>query len=366
KKAGIEKGIIVVSFHAYQVRQRFCHQFEGLFLDYVEQGDPLGTGHALKMARPKLERAPFLVLNGDDLLLPKAIVEATKAIPSLVVAPHPQPTRFGIVQVQNGFVKKLVEKPQTAPPEALVSTGAYCLPYECLSLLDSLQPAPDGELRLTDIMGPIIEAGLKAVVTDDGWIPVTYPWDVLLATARLLSLWGTTDGDDLMLPPIVLGTIDPTARVEGPVRIEEGAVIGKEAFVLGPSVIGRDAFVGEGTVVEGSVLGARCRIGSRSVIRKSILFDDVTVGSDCHISTSVIGRSSRLEDAVRVKDRSPTGLTVRSVVRGMVVDSGLEELGCLIAEEVVVGKGVVLYPGVKVWPGQKIRSWSEAIEDVQG
>ncbi|MCX7643118.1 MAG: sugar phosphate nucleotidyltransferase [Armatimonadetes bacterium] len=204
KNAGIEHVILVVGFERQQIERWFANSFEGVRIDYALQEQALGTGHAVLRAEAFVKGEPFMVINGDDLLLPDALGEGAKTVPSLIVAWHHQPQRFGVVDVANGYVHRIREKPKEAPPKALVSTGAWTLPAEAMDWLKEVPPAEDGEIRLPDIMPNLVQVGLKAVVTEDGWMPVTYPWDVLLATQHLLKLWGTNRVGNLLPPPQVL------------------------------------------------------------------------------------------------------------------------------------------------------------------
>ncbi len=362
--SGVERVVIVIGFLGDQICHRLGHSFEGPTVTFVEQLDPKGTGHALKVASRQLREEPFLVLNGDDLLLPAPIYEAARRVPSLIVSPHPQPTRFGMVRVDDGYVGEILEKPKEAEPGSLVSSGAYSLPYEVIPLLDRLKPAPDGELRLTDVMPAVIEKGLHAILSEDGWVPLTYPWDVLIGTHHLLDRWDQATGQGLLPPPEISPEASVSGCLEGPVLVERGALVEPGSKVIGPSLIGEGTRITSGSVIDASVIGSFCFIGPGATVRKSAVMDRVAIGREAFLSWSVISEDCEIGDQVTVRDRHPTGLTVRSVVKGTVVDSGLKQMGCFIAKGVVVGRGSVLFPGVKIWTGRKIPAYAEVVEDI--
>lgn len=364
-KAGIRQVVLIVGFERQKIERRFGRKFAGMEIDYAVQERALGTGHAVLQAEHLIGNEPFAELNGDDFLLPDAIAECVQSVPSLLVAPHHQPQRFGVVEVQNGFVRKLQEKPKEAPPKALVSTGAWALPSEAFRWLKEVPPAEDGEIRLTEIASKLVEKGLRAVITEDGWMPITYPWDVLLATKYLLSLWGTERVSDLLPKPEALGYVYPKAELHGDVFVAKNASIGARAKIIGPTLIGRGSVVGEDSDVVRTVIGENCRIGRGSHLEDCILMDGVQIGNDAMLEWSVIGDNAIVGSEVKAFSKVPTGITVRSVVRHQLVDTGMERLGCIIGDNARIDTRAVLYPGVKVWVDKIVPPRAEVLEDVR-
>jgi NDP-sugar pyrophosphorylase family protein len=72
-------------------------------------------------------------------------------------------------------------------------------------------------------------------------------------------------------------SVDPTARLLGPVLVGPGATVQSDATLVGPVSIGRGTEVGRGAVVSRSVLWSECRVGSRSFVDRSMLADRVAV-----------------------------------------------------------------------------------------
>lgn len=82
-------------------------------------------------------------------------------------------------------------------------------------------------------------------------------------------------------------SIHPTARICGPVQIDEAADVSQEAVVIGPAVIGPRAVVGRG-----------------SVIVRSVLWDEARVGDRCEVLESVLDRGTALPDGAAVRERT--------------------------------------------------------------
>jgi exosortase len=80
--------------------------------------------------------------------------------------------------------------------------------------------------------------------------------------------------------------LDPGAQSWGTVALLEGAQISKDAVLIGPVVIGRDVSIGEG-----------------SLIAKSVLWDDVQIGSGCEIQRCLIDNHAVVPPNTVVEDK---------------------------------------------------------------
>jgi NDP-sugar pyrophosphorylase family protein len=77
--------------------------------------------------------------------------------------------------------------------------------------------------------------------------------------------------------------VDNQAVISGPAVLGSGCIIGKEAHLVGPVV-----------------LGAGCRIGDNTIIESSVLWQDVSVGSDAWVRNSIIASDNDIEDQARI------------------------------------------------------------------
>src|SRR5512137_96696 len=62
----IQEAVIIVGYKSDMIQDEFGDSYRGIALQYVEQKDQLGTGHAAMQVRPYI-RDRFLLMNGDDL-----------------------------------------------------------------------------------------------------------------------------------------------------------------------------------------------------------------------------------------------------------------------------------------------------------
>jgi UTP--glucose-1-phosphate uridylyltransferase len=166
-----------------------------LDLEFVEQLEPLGLGHAVLCAAPHLESEEAVaVLLPDDLFsgsppLLAQLLQAHAATQSTVLAlrrcPRDQISRYGVATVEGGgpvfTVTDVVEKP--APEDApsdLAVMGRYVLTRDVFRALATTEPGALGEIQLTDairtsahrgkVVGVEFSGDLLDVGTLDSWL----------------------------------------------------------------------------------------------------------------------------------------------------------------------------------------------------
>ncbi len=261
----------------------------GVEITYIEQDAPLGLAHAVLTAEPFLERSPFVMYLGDNLLRDGItdLVDAFRAEEPdalILLTPVSDPHNYGVAELDGGGqVARLVEKPQQ-PRTDLALVGVYMFSPHVFEAARAIEPSWRGELEITDAIQQLVDRRLRVdphVV--QGWWKDTGQVEDMLEANRLIL-------DDLA--ERVEGEL-VEARVEGRVAIESGARL-ERATVRGPTVVGagsviRDAYVGPFTAI-----GERVRI-ERCEIEHSIVLADSTVENlEGRIEASLIGRNVRV------------------------------------------------------------------------
>jgi exosortase len=82
--------------------------------------------------------------------------------------------------------------------------------------------------------------------------------------------------------------IDPHAKIYGPVVIMEGAEVLKNAVIFGPTVLGRNVIIGEGTIVVNSVLWDGARVGPNCEIQRCVIDYHATVRGNTIVEEKAI------------------------------------------------------------------------------
>ena len=181
----VDEVLIIVGYMKEKIVTHIGESYGGKKIRYVEQWMPAGTAHALSLARPFLA-GKFLMLNADDIMGAEALAKAVTHPLALLVAPHPEPQKFGVVSVgKEGTLEALIEKPEN-PPSNLVSTGGMVLDERIFSY--DVPPQGNGEYYITHPLEQLAKDEPITLVEQDIWIPVGCPEDIGIAEARLKDI----------------------------------------------------------------------------------------------------------------------------------------------------------------------------------
>lgn len=269
-----ERVCVVVPPGEQRIERYLRENFPSLSMSFVVQPEPRGLGDAVRWARPVLEGLPVLIVLGDTIIDTdyRALFQGEAAIG---VKPVADPRRFGVVFLENGMVRKIVEKP-AQPVSNLAIVGIYYFSdshrmFQAMESVIQSGRMVRGEYQFTDALQILADSGIGIrAVTVEGWLDCGTP-EALLETNRLL-LAKYKDGAPGCTPPVAGGFIIP------PVWVAPDAVI--ERSVLGPYVavsararitecVLSNALVYRGAVVERAVItsgivgeGARVRGGA--------------------------------------------------------------------------------------------------------
>ncbi|MFQ5828112.1 MAG: glucose-1-phosphate thymidylyltransferase [Candidatus Methylomirabilia bacterium] len=229
----------------------------GASVTYIEQEAPLGLAHAVLIAEGYLGRGSFLMYLGDNLVRESLATlvrrfEAETPAAQILLARVPNPEQFGVVELREGEVVRLIEKPET-PPSDLALVGVYMFDHHVFDAVKAISPSWRGELEITDAIQWLIDRGLSVrphVI--EGWWKDTGKLEDMLEANR-----------------IILDTI--AMRVEGEVEASElhGKVIVEAGAKIVRSVVRGPAIIGKGAVVENAYIGPFTAVGDQVVIRAS-------------------------------------------------------------------------------------------------
>src|SRR5579859_2525655 len=207
----------------------------GVRLTYILQDEPLGLAHAVLTAEPFLGDSPFVMYLGDNLLQGGiedlvAAFRAGQPDALILLTPVPDPDQYGVAELHNGAVVRLVEKP-ASPKTNLALVGVYMFTPAVHEAARAIEPSARGELEITDAIQHLVDKGLRVephIV--HGWWKDTGRLDDILAANRLVldTIEGRIEGE-------LIGS-----QVDGRVVVEAGAQL-ERSTVRGPAIIGRDA-----------------------------------------------------------------------------------------------------------------------------
>jgi bifunctional UDP-N-acetylglucosamine pyrophosphorylase/glucosamine-1-phosphate N-acetyltransferase len=166
----VDRLVVVVHYLAEQVEDYLKRQTRIRDWVIVPQGDPRGTGDALRRCQSQIHSDRFLVLNGDDLFGARDLAELAAWPAGVLVHPVEEPRRFGIAFLKpDGTLEKLLEKPELPPPQ-LANTGAYLFPRSVFDL--EIRLSPRGEYEITDYVSQLAARAPFHVVRASFWFPI--------------------------------------------------------------------------------------------------------------------------------------------------------------------------------------------------
>lgn len=266
---GVDEIVIVVGYLGARVEAQMRERYRSLRLQFVQQDEPLGNGHAVYVAREHLDGEPALVIFGDTIVKGDltGLVRSRQSMAGVKEVEDPR--RLGVVELDgNGYVRRIIEKP-TEPPSNLAVIGAYLIHdtaafRRALDRMVTEDRRMKGEYWLADALQSMIDGGERMkTFRVDHWYDCGTVEALLQANRDLLALAppaipaGMTP---MVVPP---SYVSPSAIVEGSM-VGPYAAIGDGARVTGSHV--KDSIVNAQAVVEGARL-EQSIIGERAVVR---------------------------------------------------------------------------------------------------
>lgn len=339
----VDEAVIVIGYRGDMIREWFGDAFKDMRLQYVEQQEQRGTGHAV-LKTAKVIHGAFLVLNGDDLYDPADLARLAEQEYGALAREAEDPHRFGVYEIDdNNRVITLEEKPEH-PKSNLINIGAYKFTPKVFDVLKNVAPSPRGEIEVTDAVQTLAETEAFYVVHSEGYyLSIGYPWHLLEANMYWLEHF---------LVPDIQGEVSPLASVTGPVFIGAGTVVKPGAVIEGPAFIGSNCILGPNCWIRSyTVLGDGCRVGQASEIKASVFFENAAAPHQNYVGDSIIGSGANLGCGTTTANLRHDGKNVRTMVRGALVDTGRKKLGAIIGDNVHTGINTSIYPGRKIWPG---------------
>lgn len=336
--------VVVVGYMSNSVRDSVGEEHNGTPVEYVEQEERSGTADAVERAAPYVEDR-FLVVNGDAVFSPEVVADLVETEDNALSVVHvDEPSEYGVVEAEDGYVTRIVEKPDD-PPSSLANAGVYAFGRDLLEYVRSTEESERGEREITDSIAEMMGDGyvFEAVEHEDAWLDAGYPWDLLEANSLVLRGQGRR----------LEGEIEEGATVKGDVVVEEAARIMSGAYVEGPALIRQGAKVGPNAYVRGaSVIGRDTRVGNGVEVKNSVLMRGASVGHLSYVGDSVIGEDVNFGAGTVVANLRHDGENVRVPVKAETVDTGRRKFGVVVGDGARTGINTSLNAGTRLGEGE--------------
>lgn len=300
--------IVIVGYEGEKVKTALNHIPN---LEFVEQTEQLGTGHAIQQLLPHLEGfdRDLLVLNGDvPLLRPQTIkhlIETHKKnqnSATLLTAHLPNPKGYGRVFCNGqNIIQQIVEDRDCSAAQKQnkrINAGVYCFHWPDLAkVLPELKADNDQkEYYLTDAVNalmPVMAVDVEDYeeiigINDRKQLAVVHQ----ILQDRVKDYW--------MAAGVTL--IDPdSTTIDDTVELQPDVIIEPQTHLRGKTVIGTGSRIGPGCLIENSQIGENVT-ALYSVITDSVVQSGTRIGPYAHLRNHVeIGENCRIGNFVELK-----------------------------------------------------------------
>ena len=263
----------------YGTGEKFNAKFQ-----YIKQDSPRGIAHAISLCKDFIQDEKFIVFLGDNIIqrdIKQYITnfESSNASASLLLCEVDNPSQFGVADIQNNKITRIVEKPKN-PVSNLAVTGIYFLTPYIFEIIKKLKPSWRNELEISDSLQMLIEEEKKIIyeVITDFWKDTGTPDDIIEANRTVLE----------NTKPNFEGVKEDHVSIKGKVSIQKNSIIKTNAKITGPVIIGENCIIGENTSIGDNVHLKNC------IISNSIIMSDCIIEGVIEIKNSIIGSNSKI------------------------------------------------------------------------
>ena len=361
---GITDILLIVRYKEEMVRNYFGDGSDfGVNIFYKTQKDFLGTANAISYGEDFIDDS-IIVLNGDIILDDEIIHEIIKKYNYLtpdtlmLLTEVEDPSAFGVVEIENGNIKSIVEKPKREEaPSNLVNAGIYIFNKDIFDKIRKTEISERGEYEITDSVSLQIKDN-KTVIghkTSKDWIDVGRPWELIEVNEDLIGKLKTE----------IKGTIEDGAFIHGEVFLDEGSVIKAGVYIEGNVYIGKNCDIGPNSYIRGNTyFGDNVHVGNAVEIKNSIIMENTNVSHLSYVGDSVIGSNCNIAAGTNIANLRFDNATIKTKIKNQKIDSGRRKLGAIIGDSVKTGINSSFSPGVKVGHNSTIGSGVLLYEDL--
>ena len=302
KKLNAANIITIYGHGGNLVQQAFAQEN----VEWVEQAEQLGTGHAVKVTLPVLPTdGVSLILSGDvpcitEATLKKLLQASAETGIGIVTLTVDDATGYGRIVRKNGAIQAIVEHKDANDEQRKIkefNTGIYCVNnaklHEWLPKLSNENA--QGEYYLTDIIAMAIADGLSVASVEPELAFEVEGVNDRVQLATLEREFQNNQAKKLMQQGVHL--IDPARfDLRGNLSVGQDVRIDINVIIEGDCEFGDQVEIGAGCVIKNSKIAAGTKVQPYSI------FDHAIVGADAQI-----GPFSRLRPGAKLADEVHIG-----------------------------------------------------------
>ena len=168
---------------------------------------------------------------------------------------------------------------------------------------------------------------------------IQYPWDYLRLLQEVLN-------NHVLESKISSSAVIPkTTVIDGPCIIEDNVVIDDFCKIKGPIFIGKDCFIGMGSLVRNCMFGSKTSIGFNCEISKCYFAGQTQIAHHNVILDSVMGENVWFGGYSGTANVLLTKKNVKYQIDDTLIDTGTDHFGSVVGNNSSVGAAVIILPG---------------------
>ena len=292
KESGITEIALIIGGNGVQKVRDYYGNGEkfGVKISYIEQDLPKGIAHAISLCEDFINNEKFLVFLGDNIIN-KNISDFAKDFnnsnddATILLCEVDNPSRFGIAEIKENKIIKILEKPKN-PPTNLAVTGIYFLTPIIFQVIKNLKPSWRNELEITDALDNLLQMNknISFQMITDYWKDTGTPEDIIHANKVILE----------KMKAYFKGGKEDNVKINGNVMIGSNTIIKTNAEIIGPVIIGENCIIGSNTKIgPNTSIGDNCEI-NKIKISDSIIMSNCKMNSNISIKNSIIAFNSSI------------------------------------------------------------------------
>jgi NDP-sugar pyrophosphorylase family protein len=330
--------------------------------EYAVQKTPKGMADAVLTAKNLPRGDEILIVNPNDVFEPSAYEKILKKKEGdSVILGYKVDKYFpgGYLIIEDEKIKGIVEKPEEGKePSNLVNIVVHLHRNsdEFIRYLEKTESEQDDLYERT--MDRMIKDGFdfRVVEYDGFWTAIKYPWHIFNVMEYFLNKIDKQVLNDIKIPE--------SAKIEGNVIIEAGAKIFENTVIKGPAYIGKDCVIGNNSLIRESHIGDRCVVGYSTEIKHAYIGDDCWFHTN-YIGDSIIGNGCYFGSGAVTANWRFDEKNISIKIEDMKIDTGLDKLGCIMANNCKVGVNSSIMPGVRIGTNSIIGTGTVVIRDLE-
>ncbi len=393
RAAGAERIVVVVGNGAQEVRDHLANEKN---VEFVEQAERLGTGHAVRVALEAtgIDAGPVVILNGDlPLIEPKTVRAFAESVAdgghaaSVLTMTPPDPHGYGRIELaEDGTVARIIEQKDCTSEQdtRLLECNAGCYAFDGALLAAHVSEIGNdnaqGEYYLPDMVEILRGHGHATTIVHCEDYREGLGANNRVQLAELAALARDRINERLMLDGVTM--LDPATTWVGP-----DVTVGRDTVLLPMTMLWGATSVGEECVLGPNTRLTDCTVADHVTLEETVGVDvtiekDVTcgpraylrggahvlagahVGTHVEIKNSVIGEGSKVPHLSYIGDCT-MGAGV-NIGGGSITCNydGVHKNRTVIGDNVFVGSDTMMVAPVTIGDGALVGASSCVTKDV--